>query len=77
MTTVAAGVEGRRASLAGARIAPAVRGVVSFVLVIAALWGAWEGYKWLWESAGWTWPFLVDDTTMPHIHDILGASGSR
>ena len=73
MTTVAAGVEGRRASLAGARIAPAVRGVVSFVLVIAALWAAWEGYKWLWESTGWTWPFLVDDTTMPHIHDILGA----
>jgi NitT/TauT family transport system permease protein len=43
------------------------------VLVLAALWAAWEGYKWLWESTGWTWPFLVDDTTMPHIHDILGA----
>jgi NitT/TauT family transport system permease protein len=47
--------------------------LATFVLVLAVLWGAWEGYKWLWESTGWTWPFLVDDTTMPHIHDILNA----
>jgi NitT/TauT family transport system permease protein len=73
MTTVAAGVEGRRVGFGETRIAPALRGLATFVLVIAALWGAWEGYKWLWESTGWTWPFLVDDTTMPHIHDILGA----
>jgi NitT/TauT family transport system permease protein len=45
----------------------------TIVLVLAALWGLWEGYKWLWETAGWTWPFVVDDTTMPHLHDILGA----
>jgi NitT/TauT family transport system permease protein len=43
------------------------------VVVLAVLWGLWEGYKWLWQTTGWTWPFLVDDTTMPHIHDILGA----
>jgi NitT/TauT family transport system permease protein len=73
MTTVAAGVEGRRVGSGETRIAPALRRLATFVLVIAALWGAWEGYKWLWESTGWTWPFLVDDTTMPHIHDILGA----
>src|SRR3954466_11811216 len=47
----------------------------TIVLVLAALWGLWEGYKWLWETTGWTWPFVVDDTTMPHLHDIFGASG--
>jgi NitT/TauT family transport system permease protein len=41
------------------------------VLVLAALWGLWEGYRWLWIHEGWTWPFTVDSTTMPHIHDIL------
>src|SRR3954447_25999448 len=45
----------------------------TIVLVLAALWGLWEGYKWLWETTGWTWPFVVDDTTMPHLHDIFGA----
>ena len=43
------------------------------VLVVAALWGLWEGYKWLWETTGWTWPFAVDDTTMPHLHDVVAA----
>jgi len=43
------------------------------VLVVAALWGLWEGYKWLWEATGWTWPFAVDDTTMPHLHDVFAA----
>jgi NitT/TauT family transport system permease protein len=41
------------------------------VLVLAVLWGLWEGYRWLWIHEGWTWPFTVDSTTMPHIHDIL------
>src|SRR6188472_2476385 len=56
-----------------ARIVPALGRLATFVLVIAVLWGGWEGYKWLWETTGWTWPFVVDDTTMPHIHDILNA----
>lgn len=56
-----------------ARIVPALGRLATYVLVVAALWGAWEGYKWLWETTGWTWPFVVDDTTMPHIHDILNA----
>jgi NitT/TauT family transport system permease protein len=55
------------------RIVPALGRLATFVLVMAILWAVWEGYKWLWESTGWTWPFLVDDTTMPHIHDILNA----
>jgi NitT/TauT family transport system permease protein len=41
------------------------------VLVLAILWGLWSGYRWLWIREGWTWPFVVDSTTMPHIYDIL------
>jgi NitT/TauT family transport system permease protein len=47
--------------------------VAVFVVVLAALWGLWEGYRWLWSSRGWTWPFLVDETTMPHVDDIVRA----
>ncbi|HEX6703043.1 MAG TPA: ABC transporter permease subunit [Gaiellaceae bacterium] len=45
------------------------RGAV-FVLVAALLWGAWEGYRWLWMHEHWTKPFLVDDISMPHLHLI-------
>src|SRR5438093_1050967 len=45
--------------------------VLLFFLVLAALWGFWEGYRWLWMREHWTWPFRVDDTAMPHIHAIL------
>src|SRR5213078_881973 len=44
-----------------------------FVVVLAVLWGLWEGYRWLWIHEGWTWPFLVNDTTMPHLRDIFAA----
>ena len=44
------------------------------VLVIALL-GFWELYRWVWSSAGWTWPFAVDDTSMPHIWTIAKAFG--
>jgi NitT/TauT family transport system permease protein len=44
-----------------------------FVLVGAALWGLWEGYRWLWMREHWTWPFAVTDTTMPHLHSIVQA----
>jgi NitT/TauT family transport system permease protein len=49
-----------------------VRGTL-FVLVAAALWGLWEGYRSLWIHEHWTWPFRVDDTSMPHLHDIFSA----
>ncbi len=52
------------------------RGIVRatlFVLVLAALWGLWEGYRWLWMREGWSWPFVVDDITMPPLQDIFGA----
>jgi NitT/TauT family transport system permease protein len=51
--------------------------VVVLVLVLAALWALWEGYRWTWMHFGWTWPFLVDDTTMPHLHSIVGALFDR
>src|SRR5262249_496047 len=59
--------------LSGAQIVPGLRRLGTFVLVIAVLCGMWEGYKWLWQTAGWTWPFVVNDTTMPHLYDILAA----
>jgi len=47
--------------------------VATALVVLALLVGAWELYRWVWISAGWTWPFVVDDTSMPHIHTILEA----
>jgi NitT/TauT family transport system permease protein len=49
------------------------RRVLAACAVAAALWGLWEGYKWLWQSAHWTWPFAVNDVTMPHLHTIVEA----
>jgi len=45
----------------------------AIVLVPVALVLVWEGYKQLWQTAGWTWPFPVNDTTMPHVYSILDA----
>jgi NitT/TauT family transport system permease protein len=45
----------------------------TLVLVLGALWALWEGYRWLWMETGWTHPFPVNETTMPHLHDIVGA----
>jgi NitT/TauT family transport system permease protein len=47
--------------------------VATTVAVLGVLVGGWELYRWIWISAGWTWPFLVDDTSMPHIHTIVQA----
>jgi len=35
----------------------------------------WELYRWVWTSAGWTWPFIVDNTSMPHVWTIFKAFG--
>jgi NitT/TauT family transport system permease protein len=42
-----------------------------FVLVLAVLWGLWEAFRWLWIRESWTWPFAVDDITLPHLHLIV------
>jgi len=44
-----------------------------FFVVLAVLYGIWEGYRWLGIHFGWTHPFAVNDTTMPHIHDMVNA----
>jgi NitT/TauT family transport system permease protein len=41
--------------------------------VLAALVGLWELYRWVWIKTGWTKPFVVDDTSMPHVRDIVRA----
>jgi NitT/TauT family transport system permease protein len=51
--------------------------VASTVLVLAVLVGAWELYRWIWISTGWTWPFVVDNTSMPHVHTIVEALFKR
>ena len=71
MATIAAEPRADRRRAAFVRSAAARIGML--VLVLAVLWGFWEGYRWLWIREGWTWPFVVDSTTMPHIHDILKA----
>ena len=43
-----------------------------FAAVLAVLWGLWEAYRGIGIAAGITWPFIVSDTTMPHIHEIFG-----
>jgi NitT/TauT family transport system permease protein len=45
------------------------------VAVVLALVGLWELYHWIWSTAGWTWPFIVDDTSMPHVWTIVKAFG--
>src|SRR5579872_4177324 len=48
-------------------------GIVALALL--ALVGLWELYHWVWASAGWTWPFVVNDTSMPHVWTIFKAFG--
>jgi NitT/TauT family transport system permease protein len=49
----------------------------TLVAVLGALWALWEGYRWTWMHFGWTHPFVVDETTMPHLHDIVDALFDR
>jgi len=71
MATIAAEPRADRRRAAFVRSAAARIGML--LLVLAVLWGFWEGYRWLWIREGWTWPFVVDSTTMPHIQEILEA----
>jgi NitT/TauT family transport system permease protein len=45
------------------------------LVLLAGLVGLWELYHWVWTSAGWTWPFVVDSTSMPHVWTIFKAFG--
>ncbi len=61
----------RRARVGEATHAAKRAGLV--VLGVAVFWGLWEAYRWIGETLGITWPFRVDATNMPHIHDMLAA----
>ena len=50
-----------------------LRRVGLVVAGIAVFWALWEGYRWFGEIVGITWPFPVNETNMPHIHDMLNA----
>jgi NitT/TauT family transport system permease protein len=54
----------------------ASRGVL-LPAVAAILWGLWEGFRALGIHYGWTRPFTVDATTMPHVHDMFRALFER
>src|SRR5215211_4276655 len=41
------------------------------VVVLAALWGLWEGYRWFGIERGIVRPFPVNDITMPHLHAVV------
>ena len=42
-----------------------------FVIVLAVIWGLWEGWHWVGTEFALTWPFPVNDVTMPHLHRIV------
>ena len=72
MSAVAIGVRERRRRDGLRRGA---RRVVAVALFLLALVGLYELYRWTWSSTGWTWPFAVDSTSMPHVWTILKAFG--
>ena len=43
--------------------------------MLLALVGLWELYRLVWTSTGWTWPFVVNSSSMPHVWTILKAFG--
>jgi NitT/TauT family transport system permease protein len=59
-----------------ATVAGATRRLAVLLVVLGALWGLWEALRAIWVDTGWTWPFAVDDTTMPHIHAVLAQLAS-
>jgi len=50
-----------------------LRRAALLLVVLAVLWGIWEGWHWIGTRFALTWPFTVDDVTMPHLHRIVQA----
>jgi NitT/TauT family transport system permease protein len=62
----------------GVRTGTARRALLRVLTLIAGLLllcGLWEGYRWLGIRNHWSWPFVVNDTNMPHVRTILHAFG--
>jgi NitT/TauT family transport system permease protein len=57
------------------RLARELRRAAAVALLLLGLVGFWELYRWIWSSAGWSWPFIVDSTSMPHVWTVLKAFG--
>jgi hypothetical protein len=53
-------------------LAPALKSACLSFLVLIVLCGLWEAYKWVGERAEITWPFPVNERTMPHVYDMVG-----
>ncbi len=53
-------------------IVPFLRSVGTSALVLAVFWAVWEAYKWIGERTEISWPFEVNERTMPHIHEMIG-----
>ena len=39
--------------------------------MLGGLCALYSAYRWLWMTTGWTWPFIVDDITMPSLPSIV------
>src|SRR5689334_767866 len=62
-------------ALSRSRVTDAAKRVGIVLLTLLVLCGLWELYRWIWVSTGWTRPFPVNDTTLPHIYTIFQALG--
>ncbi len=72
MAADAAPLPARRALLPAGRLRSGAGSACVLAAVLAALWGAWEGYRFVGVATGLTWPFPVNELTMPHLHEIVG-----
>jgi NitT/TauT family transport system permease protein len=54
-----------------------LRRAALLLAVLGIVWGLWEGLRALGIHYGWQRPFPIDETTMPHIHDMIGALFQR
>jgi NitT/TauT family transport system permease protein len=52
-------------------IAAVLKRIGITLLVLVGVCGLYSGYRWLWMETGWTWPFVVDDITMPSLWSIF------
>ena len=53
----------------------AVKWLLTLVVTLLVLAGLYELYRWVWVTTGWTWPFAVNDITLPHLWTIFKALG--
>jgi NitT/TauT family transport system permease protein len=53
-------------------VVAALRSAGLSTIVLATLCTFWEAYKWIGERLEVTWPFPVNERTMPHVSDMVG-----